>query len=309
MKRFIFYLALGAMAGAVAACGPTSDDTGAATATSALTIRGQVDMSSFGGQVTSVRVTSGADTVAEALVDAAGAFAVTVPSGTGYLIEFVRPDGSSSLVFPRQAGVIDQQFDVAGSGDFDLGVVRHIGDPAAWTFQFANARRQSGDASNGAPDESDGDGECEDGVDSATGALCVDDDGEHYADACRSSGADDESDDESDEDGADDEDETGVDCVDGIDAATGAECDGGPDAQDDDDESDEDGDEDADGAGRGVPRDAAIADHNLPASAGCADDEGEDDADGVDCEDGIDAATGAWCDGGPAANGNDGEDD
>src|SRR6185295_4470528 len=30
---------------------------------------------------------------------------------------------------------------------------------------------------------------------------------------------------------------------------------------------------------------------------------------GEDCQDGIDARTGAWCDGGPAANGDDGGDD
>ncbi len=73
----------------------------------------------------------------------------------------------------------------------------------------------------------------------------------------------------------------GVDCVDGLDAATGAECDGGP------AEADTEGTE----AGESETSDAA------------------EEIDGVDCENGIDAATGAECDGGPAANPQDGADD
>ena len=71
----------------------------------------------------------------------------------------------------------------------------------------------------------------------------------------------------------------GVDCVEGIDAATGAECDGGPSAS------------------------AA----NDPAEENDA--EENEEVDGVDCENGIDAATGADCDGGPSANPQDGADD
>ena len=75
-----------------------------------------------------------------------------------------------------------------------------------------------------------------------------------------------------------DDEEGGVDCVDGIDAATGAECDGGPSANQDDGEE---GDEEEDAYEEG----------------------------GVDCVDGLTAA-GAECDGGPAANtDNDGDGD
>lgn len=75
--------------------------------------------------------------------------------------------------------------------------------------------------------------------------------------------------------------EDGVDCVDGIDAATGEECDGGPSAnQDDGDEGNDEGD---------------------------AEEEDGDGGDG-DCEDGINTATGEECDGGPSANQNDGEE-
>ena len=128
--------------------------------------------------------------------------------------------------------------------------------------------------------------ECEDGIDTATGALCVDD--EEPTGMCGGEG--------DDEEGGDDaEGDAGVDCQDGI--ATGAECDGGPSANQNDgeEEESEEGDENDD------PTDAAVADHNLPAAVGCEQND-EDDGDDVDCEDGIVPATGAECDGGPGAN-------
>jgi hypothetical protein len=68
----------------------------------------------------------------------------------------------------------------------------------------------------------------------------------------------------------------GVDCENGIDTATGAECDGGP---------------------------AAAQAHEATEAPSGEVDESDDAAEdpGVDCENGIDTATGAECDGGPAA--------
>ncbi len=74
----------------------------------------------------------------------------------------------------------------------------------------------------------------------------------------------------------------GVDCQDGIDAATGTECDGGPSANAVDDPAEGDTRQES---------------------------EADEEVDGVDCENGIDAATGAECDGGPSANPQDGADD
>jgi len=116
----------------------------------------------------------------------------------------------------------------------------------------------------------------------------------------------------------------GVDCVDGIDAATGAECDGGRAANPQD--GAEEGTEAADGvqskiAGNpskiatiatmiaGRRQSAAGATEQGTDAAGESEDPGDDEAGGVDCENGIDAATGAECDGGPAANPQDGADD
>ena len=69
----------------------------------------------------------------------------------------------------------------------------------------------------------------------------------------------------------------GLECENGLDAATGAPCTDDDAVEGDNGEADE-----ADGGA---------------------------EVDGVDCVDGIDAATGAECDGGPAANHTDGADD
>ncbi len=53
---------------------------------------------------------------------------------------------------------------------------------------------------------------------------------------------------------------------------------------------------------------AVSAAQNPPAPPGGSDPSSEE-VDGVDCQDGIDAATGAECDGGPSANPQDGADD
>ncbi len=82
---------------------------------------------------------------------------------------------------------------------------------------------------------------------------------------------------------------SGVDCVDGLDAATGAECDGGPAAN--------------------AANDLAEADTEGTEAEESETSDAAEEVDGVDCENGIDAATGAECDGGPAANPQDGADD
>ena len=80
------------------------------------------------------------------------------------------------------------------------------------------------------------------------------------------------------------EDVSGVDCVDGLDAATGSQCDGGPSANAANDPTETNQIEVA-------PPESSDAAHEL---------------DGVDCENGIDKSTGAECDGGPSANADNG---
>ena len=87
----------------------------------------------------------------------------------------------------------------------------------------------------------------------------------------------------------------GVDCENGIAPATGAECDGGPSANAANDPAEADS---------GTESEADETEADEPESSDAA-----EEVDGVDCENGIDAATGAECDGGPSANPQDGADD
>ncbi len=200
-------------------------------------VSGRVERAGFPAQVDAVRVVRSGSAVVESTVASDGSFSLTIPPGKGYRIELVS-SGQPGLVFPRQTGVIDAAFTIRnGTKPFDLGMVRFVGDAATRTYK-------QGPATGG------DDVECEDGVD-PNGAVCVDDDDEEGA-TCESDG--------------------GADCVDGIDSATGQECDGGPTANQNDGETD-DGESD-DGA---LPGQAAVADHNLPAAIGCSDGEEGDD--------------------------------
>jgi hypothetical protein len=241
-----------------------------------LTLTGQAVLASFPAPATAVRAIRGQEVVEQAPVGVDGRFSMSLPAGRGYHLEFIYGNGDATLVFPRSSGAIGSKFDVLGSTGFDLGLVRYIGDPAGQSFYFRDMSGSSGS------DEADADGdevECEDGVDPATGSVCVDDDDEEFEGMC------------SDEEGEKEDEADDVECENGIDPATGAECEGGPAANPDD--SDED-----------TPSDAAVADHNLPAGVGCADEDNDD----IECENGIDPATGEECEGGPAANPDDGED-
>ena len=212
-------------------------------------VKGQLALSSFPAGVDNVRVMQGSTLTSEAIPTSDGAFELTIPAGKGYSLELRKGDALVGLVFPRASGSVEHSFAVAGGGSpFDLGNVRYVGDISTKSFSFGEKA-------------GDGDGECENGIDAETGAVCVDDD--HENEAC--------------DDGEENEDEEGgVDCVDGIDSATGAECDGGPSANQDDGEEDDDAETDDDG-----PAEAAVADHNLPASLGC----GEEEEDGEENDD------------------------
>lgn len=221
-------------------------------------VSGTVALSSFPTPVAVARAVQAGRPVVESPVAADGGFSLTIPAGRGYRIEFAASSGGPALVFPRHAGGVTASFDVRGNGaPFDLGAVRYIGDPASWTFAFASTTPGDTDTL-----------QCEDGIDLATGAACVDDGAEELGGQCE----------EGDGEGGDHE------CVDGIDPATGAWCDGGPAANPANDPTETGCSDGVDpvtglpcvaGDEEGLPSEAAVADHNLPASIGCGD--GEDD--------------------------------
>ena len=241
-------------------------------------VSGRAALTSFPTPVSDVQVVRGSQVVTRSAVGSDGSFSLTIPVGTGYELVFA---GSNHvpLVFPRSTGGIDRRFDIrAGGKAFDLGAVRYVGDPSAQTFAFNHVGSTSQALTDPAAADDDN-VECEDGIDANTGALCVDDDDEEGAGVCE---------------GSEEADDDNVECEDGIDPATGLECDGGPAAN----SGAEDGEVEDEASSE-----AAVADHNLPAAMGCD----EEDGDNHECEDGIDPATGLECDGGPAANGDDGE--
>ncbi|NOY90563.1 MAG: hypothetical protein GXP55_05080 [Deltaproteobacteria bacterium] len=286
MKNALTHLSLALLALALAACGQTPSG-----AQGALTITGRAAPAELGQQFTNVQALRAGTVVAQVPVERDGSFSLRVPAGRGYTLQLTYGAGTSTLVFPRQTGSLERRFDVLGHGSFDLGTVRHIGNPALHSFQFSGAQAALTSTDTAAATTGDTDDvECEDGVNSITGAVCIDDDAADEVGACER-----EDDGSAEDDGVD-----GVDCEDGIDSATGAECDGGPAANATDGA---DGDAEGTDSEDGTPTDATVADHNLPSAAGCGTDPDEDN---VDCEDGIDPATGAECDGGPAANADDG---
>jgi len=199
-------------------------------------LAGRIDRTTFPDVITTAQAVRDGRVVASSPVAADGSFSLTIPVGSKYRIAFASATGQPGLVFPRSLGTLDVTFAIRGGGaPFDLGMVRYVGDPTTQTYAYH-------------PTAAGDDGECEDGVD-PTGAFCVDDDDEDGVGSCESDGED-------------------VNCEDGIDPATGAECDGGP-AANSDDGTEKDGVADGETNDDQVPSEAAVADHNLPATIGC----------------------------------------
>jgi hypothetical protein len=206
-------------------------------------VTGRVDNTTFPYAVDTVSAVRVGKTVVSAPIAADGSFSIAIPAGSRYRLEFAATGGRAGLVFPRTLGTLDTTFDVRGhQAAFDLGAVRFVGDPASHTYKTVAAPADGAD------------GECENGIDPSTGAVCVDD--EEDGGSCEAS-------------------DGGIDCQDGIDPATGQECDGGP-AANQDDGTEADGEDPTDDA----PTEGAVADKNLPSAIGCGDEEdGEEGSD------------------------------
>jgi hypothetical protein len=212
---------------------------------STLPVTGTVSQASFSAPVTGVKAhRSGAKDIT-GTVGQDGRFALNLPPGQGYRIDFLSGSAQSRLILPRKVGQLDFTFNVVGGGKtFDLGTVRYVGDPKGQTFSFTQSALTATapeTATEPATPEanSEGDNECEDGHDAKTGALCVDD-----------------------------EDEEGQ---------AGGQCKGEQKDEGQTEKADESADVEVPDANVG----GAVAEHNLPASVGsCDDDENEDEDDG-----------------------------
>lgn len=175
-----------------------------------------------------------------------GAFLLEVLGRESYRFTVVRDDGSSvPLLFPRAGGATNGRLAVSGGTSFDFGYLRYVAPFQATTVQVSTR-------STSAELGTEGEHECEDGVDPNTGASCVEENDE--AESCE--GADEEGEHEDEDEDEDEGDEDDVECENGVDARTGLAC-------EDEDEDHVDSREEA-----------ALPDHVPPPGVGnCGDDD------------------------------------
>ncbi|MBI5525821.1 MAG: hypothetical protein HY897_05760 [Deltaproteobacteria bacterium] len=233
------------------------------------TVSGALVQGTFPAPVDTARVMRGTSEITRTAVAADGTFQLNIPAGLGYSIEFVRTGGAAGLVFPRLNGTIAIAFEVKkAAAPFDLGKVRYIGDPHGRLFTVRHGLHKDTSAGEQNAGADGDDVQCEDGLDPATGAVCVEDGDAQDEGVCddgeEGEGEKDEG--EGEKEKGDDADKDNVECENGVDPNTGAAC--------ADDDSGEDEKAEAGGEGK------------------------EHDADDVECENGVDPKTGAACEDG-----------
>jgi hypothetical protein len=129
-------------------------------------VTGKLALSTFPAPVTSVRARRPGAPDLVAPVDAQGAFALWLPVGKSYRLDFLGGDTGARLVFPRKRGALESTFEVRGTGPtVDMGVVRYLGDARKRTFAFSSAV----DVPTG------GCQDAEELVDAQAGVVCVND--------------------------------------------------------------------------------------------------------------------------------------
>jgi hypothetical protein len=168
-----------------------------------------------------------------------GEFRLEVLGRESYRFAVVRGDGSSvPLLFPRAGGATNGRLAVSGGTSFDFGYLRYVAPFQSTTVQVST--RSTSTALG-----TEGEHECEDGIDPNTGAACVEENDE--AESCE------DDDDEGEHEDGDDDD---IECENGVDARTGLAC------------------EDEDGDHVETRQEAALPDHVPPPGVGnCGDDD------------------------------------
>ncbi len=152
------------------------------------TVTGTVATESFPSTATEIVATSGRGVVVHASFDARGAFSVPVAKGDTYAFAVVVAGRRVPLVMPRRSGKLSQAFKVSSDGVvIALGRVHYLPAGPKAPIRVGSGSRCDGECvqDDGASTCSDGsqaggDGEngteCENGVDVATHAACVDGD-------------------------------------------------------------------------------------------------------------------------------------
>jgi len=203
------------------------------------TLRGHIDQATFAASVKSVTVLSSAGRSATAPIDPTGHFSISLAKGASYRFFFAADGKGTPLVLRSSLGHLQTSVTVSSGGAIvDMGAVRFWGGNKARLRAFAvTMPGSSGTATLTCSNSGDGDHEH---------------DGDNH-DGDQSDGQNND---------------TGADCVDGLDAATQAPCDGGPRAN----QGGSDG-ETSDGGDEADPSQAmGIADLQVPADIGCSGD-------------------------------------
>jgi len=244
MRKFLFVAACFAVAGCDKATGSSTS-----------TVTGTLTRETFPEEPRSISATNEKGVWIATPANGSGPFKLSLRKGHTYRLAVTLADRSVPIVFPRASGLLDPSFRVSGGAALvNLGAVRHLA--AAPTVGFhMQALSESAPADSAS---AQGGGECEDGVDVATGAACIDDEGQM---SCEEHDDDDDVDGNFEGDGE---------CENGVDATTGGAC---TDAADGDGEA-----EDTDEVSPEGPM--AVAEHNAPNDVGGCDDEDEDDGEG-----------------------------
>lgn len=236
-----------------AACSLTAMAAGGCSTTAAptaSTLAGSVAQASFPKAVSAITMKTDSGKTSTVTVGTDGKFTVQLEKGASYQL-FLGEDGKSiPIVLKSDQDRLQTQVHVkAGGASLNIGSVRYWGGAAKSEAKVITAPGGSSKACV-AGVFADSSQPCASGVSTA---VCTEgDDGETNDDHG---------------DHADSNEEQGVDCVDGLDAATHQPCDGGPEAN----PTSADTSTDVDAASpMGVPE------SNVPSEVGCGDEEGDD---------------------------------
>jgi hypothetical protein len=169
-------------------------------------VQGALVSSTFPGGPTGVQATNEQGTAVQVLLSANAAFRLSLLRGHTYRLSVVDAKTATPILFPRAGGTLDNSFHVSGGGAIvDLGSVRYLASAPAGGFTVMGgtsggtvSTMSVGTTSTAPPAECvDGtvqgtsqacadddaveqcgdvssDGECENGVDTTTGAACTD---------------------------------------------------------------------------------------------------------------------------------------
>jgi hypothetical protein len=232
----------------VAACSIAAMASGGCSSTAAKTastVTGSVAQASFPKPVSAITVKSDAGKTSSIAVGTDGKFSVDLEKGAGYQL-FLGADGKSiPVVLKSDQGRLQTQVHVkAGGASLSLGSVRYWGGATTSEARDVTAPGTDNKA-------------CVGGVFANSSQPCA-----SGVSAAVCSESDDEETDDDQGDHADSSNEDpGVDCVDGLDAATHQPCDGGPEANP----------TDVDDA-----TEVGIPESNVPDEIGCGEEEDDD---------------------------------